>query len=376
MSDFLLENNSIKSNSILSPAIQQFLNDQILKKEISRTLDTISTGEKEKECRQVKVGERPLLPPAGKSKDPNYLMILAKAFSKAFDSMSKGTIEQIDSYSKLVELNETMSQSVLFSTTNAIDKEEKEYKLEAQERKQAKTASDIQKAFFWVSVAVTVVMILGTVAAAVCTGGAAAALIPEEVSMFAGDAAEIGGELATEAPEMIEMDTFSDSSDLVDSSEDLTEENSATESLNPVESESNTQAENIQENQANKETSNELSKSNEENAKSEEAWKKRLKKVGQMVVQTIQAAPNLVNGIESLITYKMLKNVESAQEEVGNALSLMAANNSYFRFYQQLLQQSSSVAQEEVNSTEQVVETFSDITKAYQQISYGLASAV
>lgn len=366
MSNYLPDNNSFNVSSVQAPVIQQTDIEQILKKEISSTLDTVSAAEKQKEKQQAQVGQRPSLPPSGKSQDPNYLAIVAEAFSKAFDSMSQGTIQQIKQYTDLQQLDETMSQSVLRSTQLAINKELKEIKLSAEVHAYQEKVEKKDKILGYVMLGIGIALILATVISCAFDAGVSAGLIPEEITGFFGAGAEM-------TPEEIEMDTFADSSDLTDTS-DLDDEDVDPETVENTESQ-NTSSQDTQNTQQARETSNDLDKSNEENSKSEDSLKKKIgKKLLQVVIGAGFGSPMLVQGIQGLKTSGMLKDTAQAQQQVGEALSVMQQNNAYFQFYQQLLQQTSGVAQEETNDSSQVIETFGDITNAYQQISYGLAS--
>jgi len=385
MSSYLPDSNSYNVGNVLTSPIQQVEYEHILSKQISRTQDTIAAAQKQ-EKKQVQVGQRPSLPPSGKSKNPNYLAIVAEAFSKAFDAMSQGTIQQVKSYADLQQLDETMSQSVLLSTKHAIDKEQKQIKLASEVKAyQEKTAKE-DKIFGDIMLVLGIVIILATVVSAIFDAGASLAAVPEEAALVGGEAGaeagmEAGADAGMEAGD-IEMDTFSSSIDEEGGETGEVDEGGETDGAQATDSTETTDTqETNQADQTERQTTNELDQSNEENSKSEDSFKKKaLKWLGKKALHFTAAfgfaAPMLMRGIQGLKTAGMLQKTAAAQKEVGAALSTMQQNNAYFQFYQQLLQRASGVVTEETNDASQVTETFGQIANAYQQISYGLANSV
>ncbi|MEZ5315269.1 MAG: hypothetical protein R3E91_03545 [Chlamydiales bacterium] len=362
MSTYHAANNSMNFIQ-LNRSIQETANPYPLNREVIRTLDTIADLEKKEEKRQVEIRERPVLPEASQSSDPNYLGILAEAFSKAFASMSEGSIQQVQSYAELQQLNETISQSVFQSMKLAIDKEEKQINAVSIVNAYQEKCSEVDKVLNWVLFGVGIAMILGTIVSCVFDGGASAAALPEEIELLSDlSVEEIGtlDEAVDAAPEFSENLEI-ESNDAVE----IPEEN-----LN-IEGESSQQETEI--NQANRDTTNEMDRVNREGARSKSNWKKRLL---HMLIGAGFGTPSLVKAIQEMKTYDLLKQTADSQKEVGEALAILHQNNLYFQFYQHLVQQTGSVVQEETKNSAELVETFGEITNAYQQISYGLAQAV
>lgn len=351
MSGYLPESNSYSVSSVLVSPLQQeqVQYDHLLTTGIIRSLDTVENAQKKQRQKQQTAGARPTLAQPGKSKNPDYLAILAHAFSKAFDSMAEGAIAQTKNYADLQEFDETMSQCVLQSTNIAITKQQKQIKLAAEvQAYQMK----IQRAD---AILGYVLLGIGIVVTVVSLGISAAAEFPLL-------AAGVGEEIGDGMGDAIELDTFSDlsESDPIEMEEEEDPINNPNNTDNPVNN-NPTEVENAN--------------------NSEESAKKRIlkwlgRKTLHMAASVGFGSPMLINGIEGLKTAEMLNQVAKAQLEVGNALSIMQTNNMYFQFYQQLLQLSGGVAREETNDASQVVETFSDITSGYKQITNGLASAV
>lgn len=383
MSNYLSDNNSFSVSSVQSTLLPQYSSDQILQKEISRTQDTIDSAQKREKKQQVNVGQRPSLPPAGKSGNTQYLMIVAEAFSKSFQAMSEGTIQQAKSYADLQQLDETMSQSVLQSTKIAIDKEEKEMKMASAVQAYQKKCAKEDKIFGDVMLAIGIVLIVATVVSAIFDAGASLAAVPEEVAAVSTEAggeaaAEAGGEIGAQSLEDVETDTFVDSSmdEDVDPEIDEGEGENTTSQINEGTDSADTQGTN-EANQTERSETDELDQSNKDESKSEDSFKKKVgKKLMHMAVAAGFGAPMLMQGLQGLKTASMQEDVATTQKQVGAALATLQENNSYFQFYQQVLQQAGGVVQEETNDSSQVVETFGSIANAYQQISYGLSSAV
>lgn len=381
MSSYLSDNNSFSVSSVQSTLLPQYSSDQILQKEISRTQDTIDSAQKREKKQQVNVGQRPSLPPAGKSGDTQYLMIVAEAFSKSFQAMSEGTIQQAKAYADLQQLDETMSQSVLQTTKIAIDKEEKQMKMASAVEAYQKKCAKEDKIFGDVMLAIGIVLIVATVVSAIFDAGASLAAVPEEVAAVGAEAggeaaAEAGGEIGADLGD-VEMDTFVDSSmDEEDIEPEINEGENATGEITEGVDSTETQGAN-EANQTERSTTDELDQSNKDESKSEDSFKKKVgKKLLHMAVAAGFGAPMLMQGLQGLKTASMQEDLATTQKQVGAALATLQQNNSYFQFYQQILQQAGGVVQEETNDASQVVETFGSIANAYQQISYGLSSSV
>lgn len=366
--------------------------------------DTLSACSAHKN-ESVSIGARPKLPP-GQSKDPSVLAILAHAFEHAFNAMSKGITTQATDYAEVQQLDQTMAQSILESTTNAINKEVKELHAEEQlasEMKKASLLSEIfggwvgtgaqwiddnvfggvvpHKDLKWVILGIGAALMIVTIASSFFDGGASLAAVPEEAALLdvdAGvDATTFGAEVFGEGSDTIPLDTFSSSvtDDAAGSSieiGDITSEASGEFS----EAEISATEEDTVTTETDQTVTRDLDKTTNENAKGESIWKKLFKKCLQGVVGATLASPMLVNGVMSLGVSDKLGDVSNAQKEVGAAVALMQENNMFFQFYQQLVRRSGSVIEEEANDASEIVETIGAVFNAYKQISYGLAQAV
>ena len=373
MSSNLPNTSSCDASQVLLPLVHRAEYAHILLKEISQTQDSIATAQKQEKKRQVLVGQRPALPAAGKSKNPNYMAILAEAFSKAYDAMANGTKEQTKAYAGLQQLDLTMSQSVLRSTNLSIAKQESEIKITAQiaayQAKTAKFNETLGEVVKWSGIIFVSAVIIGTVASAVFDGGLSLAFVPEEISALFGEG---GAEAAADgAEDGVAMDTFSSSSDAAEAGEAAEgAEGAASESNAAEASEESEQAET-----ASSQTKATVEKVGNENAKSIARLKWVGKKVGHILLGGLFGAPMLAKGVQGIKTSEMQNAAADAEKSVGTALATLKENQQYFEFFQQLVERSGGVLEASTNNASQVEETFSNVINSYKQISYGLASA-
>lgn len=391
-------NNDFSVRSTSATTLEQIQIEQMLKKAIAMTQDTITSAQaqKAKKGQQVQIGQRPSLPQASKSAEKDYLAIVAKAFSSAFDAVSKGTIEQTQSYVDLQKLDQTMSQSVLLSTKHAIQEEQKQAKLQqtvsAQMKKAAHQEKIISDVFWGLTALFVAVPVLWEVAGALGIGAGAAVATGEAVGE--GTAAATAGEVVGEAGVETGAGTAEAGAESVTTSEGeasvttdmssseanpVTEGDMAlstgTESANPEEI-----AQSQIERETEQNTTNQLDQAKQANAKSEvdlkEKWKKLGKKLTHVGISAVLGTPSLVTGIQQMQNAKVLEQTAKLDKQVGAAVAIMQQNNDYYQFYQQLIQRAGKVLQEETNGASQIIGTYGDITNAYRAISTGLANAV
>jgi len=351
--------------SVLSPTSVDFQAEKIVNQEIARTLDTIRTSRQEQEQnkkRQTTAGERPSLPTPEKSRDPNYLLILAEAFGDAFTAISKGTMEQTKDFAELQQLDETMSQSVLRSTKLAIDKQNAAFKIAENIANLEKKAAHLSKVLNDVFIALGVVLVVVTLFATAMSMGAFSALLPEEMTMMSGEMSADGAmeESESGATEMDEVSTDEETGE------------TKFESTKPKSTRFRGLMKTVK---SIRRMLNKIKPKQTDSMKLK-VFKKLISKAYQAGLGAAFGTPTLITGKEKLETANKLKKAEAAQKEVGHATAIMQENNIYFQFYQKLVQRNSGVIQEESNGAAQVLETFGDITNSYKQISYGLASAV
>lgn len=335
--------------------------------------------------------ESPALPAPQKSGNQQYLMIVAKAFADAFNSMDQGIIQGTKNYAKLQAFNETCSKAVLESTVNVIHKEEHQAKLTKEITEYQKKVAKTDKVMFIVSIVVSAAMFLATVGSMVFTAGATAALLPEEMEL---EMTEMG---ATAAPE-IQSSTSSIESGAEDIGSSADQSGSSEETGNVEEPEisiqkdsvSNEEAQNIAK-QTEKTVEKSESKLSTENTKSADATSrtqkilesrsgKVLKFMGKQSMKAglgaVLGMPTLIEGIFSLSLHGKYKDLANAQGSTGTAMAQMQDINMIAQFYQQLTQRLGNTLQSETSGAGDVVSTYSDIVNAYRQITYGLASVV
>ncbi len=323
---------------------------------------------------------RPKLPTPAPSKDPDYLMIVAGAFSRTFQAMSGTLQSQAAEYAQVQQLNQTMAKCVLLSTTNSVTKEQNELKVQEQLAKYQKEMGGVLEVFNIVTLTVTV---LAGVAAVLASDGAAAGvgewlvsagrgLCSKAADAFSTDAvAEAEGAAGESAAGVagedggIEMQTFSmtmGEEGTLDTASEISESSEISE-VDEVEQE----AEN---------TTETVSKSDE----AESSSKTRMKKVGKQLFKfgtgVLINSTQLVSGASYLKQSSADNKVAAALALVGPALSKLEKSNMYFQYYQQLLSRGGQVLQGLSNLLAEVIETYGQLVNTYQQIPQGLASAV
>lgn len=295
----------------------------------SRASDSIATGTSNKKKGIVSFGARPALPMA-KPQPTDYMAILAAAFEKALSSMDQGVKQEVKDYSDLQILDLSMSTEILDSTTLAIKKEQAIYKIQNEIADMEGIESDVGSYLGYGLLALGGLMIFATIVSAFFTGGATAALLPEEL---AGEEALAGG------------------TELVDLTSEIVPE--------VVEDEASSVSEAPQAIEASSDT---------------------LRKLGTILVKTILAglfaSPMAINGVMSCQISVKLRDLATAQKEVGIAVAGMQKNNIYFQFYQQLVRRESSNLNEEVSNIGEIVKTYGALTNTEQRISAALAQAV
>jgi hypothetical protein len=310
------------------------------------------------------VGIRASLPPPKDPSSPDELALLTEAFCAAFSAIDKGMVTQTQDYVQLQQLNQTQTQAVLQSTTNAINAQQQAENLAEQISDYQAHMAKAESIFGWVMFGVGIALMAATIASGFFDFGASDAALPAEMEML-GD---------------VEMDTFADSSgeleeispnESVETSETETEPENAT-----SESESNTASQRTTQEQTEQTTENTQNKANRENSKSARKWSLRIGKV--LLKMTIAAgfgSPMLMTGIVDLKVSKQLNQLDQDQISVGTSMETLELNKMYFQFLQQLCQREGGAMQEESSDASEVIDTYSSITSTWRQVSYGLANA-
>lgn len=390
---------TVHSSPLSTPAVLQ-TEVGVLQTKSHRRLDTLAPSlVSSKESKHL--SERPQLP-KGTSNHPDALAILAVAFGQAFSSMKNALVTQTDDYAKLQALDQTMSQSILQSTAQAISKELDELNTEQQlqeEMKKADLASEILGGWMgdaanwiddkvigtlfgaaiphddmkWVMLGIGVGVMVITIVSSFLDGGASLAAVPEE------------GELLLDEGTAAGFETLgSDAIPLEDMSEDaMADEVEDGEGLGSLEGINNPVLKDMGDGEEGMELQDmtstdrtvvrDLTKTSEENNQSESLWKKGGKRVLQMATGVVFGSPMLVNGIMSLVVSDKLNDVSAAQKSVGTAIAVMQENNMFFQFYQQLVKREGNVVEEEANNASEAVSTLGNIFDGWRQISYGVS---
>src|SRR5689334_9163102 len=113
-----------KNHDVESRATNQLSTSDLSQSQTLYTQDTVAKAERSLVENMTHSSWNHVTLPAPKSIMPeNDLMILARAFCKAYSSMSQSVTTQVRDYTKLQQLDETEAKAVLESTTNAINKE-------------------------------------------------------------------------------------------------------------------------------------------------------------------------------------------------------------------------------------------------------------
>ncbi len=300
--------------------------------------------------------ERPGLPPSQPKSSSDEMMIIAAAFCKAYSSMALSVETQTTDYASLQQLSQTQSQSILQSTTNAINKQEAAEKQAADIAAYQEHMAEVQKIMGWVMFGIGIALTIATIGSAFLDGGASLAAVPEEIEMLevVGEGAEgaieagadVGADAAADAGADLGADAAADSSEASTQSENLTQQTSRT-------LESSESAENA----------------------SESTAKKVLLKIGKLGFQAVLGIPMALKGATSLQVSDRLSQLAKAQKDVGEALDKVSQNNAFFQFMQQLLQREGSVLNEEASDASEVIDTYAAVTSALRGISAGLANA-
>lgn len=398
---------SFSSNTYYSP-IDQVESQHGKNDQIARNLDTITAAqnsEKWNDKLNGTAGSSPLsLPAPGASKDPDALTILAAAFCKAFSAMSEGSISEIKNFAELQQLDQTMSQAILLTTKEAIDKQENLLKEQTQLNDYMAAIATKSSILTWVLFGLGILLLAATAGTAAVGSPALAGVLGEEI---VGE--EVAGGLGEEAIELSQLEVTNEISTLAlpaenlattvtDSTESLVsvtgalDEPSTTvteivekavqettdlaatdpainamESLVPVtdavdESSAATAVTNV----ADKTVEGAAGKSAFSEWLDTLDWKKML---GNMAASTVFGTPGLTRGVSSLYIEEALKKVAGAQAEVGTATAKMQIISMDFQFYQQLVQRQASILNEETSNASEVIDTFAKISSAYRQIS-------
>ena len=366
MTSYLPSSHATQVSPILYTATSLAVIAKEKAKEVFRILDTVAEEQAVQNTKQIVAGARPPLNapaplPLSRQSD---LLILAEAFCKAFDSMNQGILSETQDYVQLQQLDQTQTNAVLSSTTNAINKQQAAEKVASKIAAYEQHWAEMDKIFGWVVFGIGLLM----------TGLTAGA------SLGASFAVDIGITLAGVSEDaLFEVgdDVGEEVIDEVSSVEEQPEENVNVD-VEGVESEevaTQNPAENTEE--VSEQTTKALDSNSAQNAESEQSM---LKKVGKfllkMGISAGFASPMLLKGIYGIKVAGQKHELAEAQKIIGSALSTVQRNNMYFQFLQDLLQRQGGIMQQEASDASEIVDTFASITSAWRGISTGLAQAV
>ncbi|NGX60904.1 MAG: hypothetical protein K940chlam9_00378 [Chlamydiae bacterium] len=316
-------------------------------------------------------GAGPTLPKPKGKQNVQTLMILAEAFGKAFKAIASGVVSQTEDYVELQQLDETMSNGVLKTQTDAIDKEEAAITLQAKITKEEKKEAGIMDWLEPVMIVLAVVMIAVSLVATFFDGGATAEMIPEEIEMT-GELFELPQSL--EEPE--ELAEGEDVKEADDASEKAGNESKAPEFMQ------NTQKMMSQDINGLEDGEQRIARTFSRVAVAEDdaptsLAKKMVRILFKLGVGAVFGSPMLITGIYNTgPLYQQRCQLAHLQRQMGVATAVMQETDIIFKFFQKVIQREGSVLQEEVAGSAQVVQTFADITNAWKGITYGLGQVV
>jgi|GEM_PF-5462114 len=299
----------------------------------SKSLDTVVSAAQIQAKQAAASLVRPTLPSPAPIVPADQLMIIAAAFCEAYSAMNQSVISGAQDLTKLQELDQTQAEMILKKTTDAINKQEALVKEQADLSAYQASAGKTESICSWTMFAAGIALVIGTAIFGIFTGGAADALIPEEMELMEmGEGAdEIGADLSD-----IEIDD--EPSDVDGGSHDLDGN-----SISDAQSES---------------------------------WGKYFSKLGlKLGFSAGLSSPLLVKGVFGLKIAARLQALSDSQKIVGNALAAVSSNNMYFQFLQQLMQREAGVTNEEVSDASEVIKVFTDLTEGIRGISYNLSQS-
>ncbi|MCB1181110.1 MAG: hypothetical protein KDK55_03700 [Chlamydiia bacterium] len=335
---------------------------------------------------------KPVLPSPTKEKNStDYLKILDEAYVAIFTEDSEGLQEQVDEEAQNQQLAQTMSKILLISTKKAVTEELKEatlitkaYKEEEHENQISRVMEDIFSFGIapllnvcgvspditkWVTLGVGITFAIAALAFTVATGGAGV-----EVEDAAD--AELAANIGSTTSDGIDVESEDGS---VSDEEEIS--NSAEGNFSDVHAD---QGEGV----ANEQVEEELGKIEEEidaenvtstnkfRAAAGSFFKGLGKRVVGMTIAGVFQSSNLFQGIASLKLMGYKKQLADVQQALGPETANIGYNQTIFRFYQQLIQQSTNVIEGLGEQLGNVLQTYATINNDYRDISTGLTSAV
>lgn len=283
-------------------------------------LDTIAGDSEDKVCGLSKDNRPKLQSPVSDLQEPqDFLKALSDAFSKAFNVLSSVATTQSQEFVNEESMVQSASEIVLQSTKEAMDKQSENITKSAILAEQVKQQNDkfskINKIMGWIGLGVVIVTVLISTCSFL-SPFVLGALAGAEAGAVAGEAAAEGGAVAVAAA------------------------NNAQQSVIRV------------------------------------IIKKLLKAIAGSVVAGSLSSPQLVWGIAEQKIAGKKEGLALLQEQVGEKTGEMERNGIFLQGFQQNLQRDSSVLREETEGASQVISTFGDIQRGFQEINRGLADAV
>jgi hypothetical protein len=377
MTSYLPEGRPLDSGKVLYPSFAYIVTARQERHKFSQ--DSIESHQQEgtqsnEDVTDVMIGPRILLSaPSSNALPSNELARVAEAFGEAFSAMHQSLITQINDYAQLQQLDQTHSQAVLQSTTNAMDREQAAVKLASQISDYQASMADKEDTFSKAMLIIGIVVMAATFISGFVDFGASDMALPLEAEAFGLGDVELE-DMAGNALGKIEPPSGDGvPGEGVPNEEGVPDGMQAPENPMPeTPSEMDTSAQNTEQTGARN-----LAKSTEQGAISAQRIAKGIGKILlKMALGAGFASPMLVQGIIKLKVADQLRQLANTQVNVGSALETLQLNNSYFHFLQQLIQRTGSAIQEESNEASEVIDTYASITSAYRGIAYGLADAV
>lgn len=305
------------------------------------SVDSVETASVAADKKEV-LASRPLLPISKSTIPQNDMMQIAAAFCAAYTAMKNSIRTETLDYAGLQELDQTQVQAVLLSTSSAIGKlkvaEKAAAEIEAYQEKLGTFEKWFGTSMFWIGIFLAVT----TIAAAVVTGGASLAALPEEAEMF--ELGEMGADVA------------------VDTGADLAAETADAASTTVADAGTGAS-----------DAASEASEAAAGEGASSFNWGSFAVRMG---IAGAFSSPMLVAGISNAILKPRLEALAEAQKQVGEAMDVETRNNMYMQFLQQLIQRNGGIVTEEAKAASEVIDTYAQVMDSIKGISYGLANAV
>lgn len=281
--------------------------------------------------------DRPSLRSAEPQNPPDVLVSLAAAFAAIFSAESDSAKSSFSQISQNQTLANIQSQEVMTSAVLAVQKQEQVYNLyEKAEREQN---NPFLKCLNWITLGLSIVLILATFISGFFDGGSSEALLPEEIEMtdMAATTVAEGSEGMSEAPVITgDLEGATELQNLSGSGQaSETSASSAT---------TTTQAE-------------------------RSALSKFLIYGGRMLGAAAGSSSMLAQGIVSFKLASVFRELAATQRTTGATMGTQSMQQSVFSFLEKCSQRDQTTASNEASGGADVTKTYDEIIALYSQIA-------